>query len=313
MEVKNIKIKIDPKALTPTFTIWVDLEFGHKIEAPISIAGRLLSNDGKVIAYLNENHVNSDNSYGISVLTRENKDITYREKNVNCYYAQLTGSLSHKAIEYIELHREKDNEKAVRLSLDFVVKYIEIPAEPSNIAADYLIRLQVKRSSSNILIQQSDWITNFSPQLGIGNFLLLELQIPDNKIVSEFWKELYERLTLNLKDIETCLRSGDWLKAMIIARKFYDNVKIGDDKKEHAKFKQEFKKLMIKDQHSQQGIDDLHTAIWKLFEFISKYTHDIDKFGNLHPTPVTAKEDAYFAYIIALGLLNLIGRKIIVD
>jgi hypothetical protein len=309
MEVKNTNITIDTQSLTPTFTIRVDLEFGYKVEAPISISGRLLSNDGKVIAFLNEHQVNSDNSYGIAILTREQKDKLYREKNVNSYYAQLTASLTHKAIEHIEIQREKDHEKAVRFNLEFVVKYIDIPAEPPNLAADNLLRLQVKRPYSNIVIKQSDWVKNFSPQLGIGNFLLLELQIPDDKKVTAFWKELYEKLTHNLKDIEICLRSGDWQKTMFFARKFYENAKIGDNKKAHAKFKDEFSKLMTKDQHSQQGIDDLHTAIWKLFEFTSKYVHDKDKEGNLNPLPVSTKEDAYFAYAIALGLLNLIGRK----
>ena len=122
MEVKNTNITLDTQALTPTFSIRVDLEFGHKIEAPISISGRLLSNDGKVIAYLNEYQISSDNYYGISILTREQKDKLYSEKNVNSYYAQLTACLTHKAIEHIELQREKDHEKAVRLNLDFVVK-----------------------------------------------------------------------------------------------------------------------------------------------------------------------------------------------
>lgn len=309
MEVKNTNITIDTQALTPTFTIRVDLEFGHKVEAPVSISGRLLSNDGKVIAFLNEHQVNSDTNYGISILTREQKDKLYREKSVNSYYAQLTANLTNKAIEHIEIQREKDHEKSVRFNLEFVVKYIDIPAEPQNLVADNLVRLQVKRPYSSIAIKQSDWVKNFSPQLGIGNFLLLELQIPDDKKVTEFWKELYAKLTHNLKDIETCLRFGDWQKAMFFARKFYENAKIGDNKKAHAKFKDEFSKLMTKDQHSQEGIDNLHTAIWKLFEFISKYVHDKDKEGNLNPLPVSTKEDAYFAYAIALGLLNLIGRK----
>lgn len=313
MNIKNTNITIDTLALTPTFTIKIDLEFGYNVEAPISISGRLLSNDGKVIAFLNEHQVNSGKSFGISILTREQKDKLCSEKNVDSYHAQLTAIITHKAIEYIELQREKDCEKAVRFSLDFIVKYFVIPVEPKNLAADNLIRIQVDQTFTNIVIKQSDWVNNFSPQLGIGNFLLLELQIPDDKKVSEFWKDLYAKLTHNLKEIETCLRSGDWQKAMFFARKFYENAKIGDNKKAHAKFKDEFNKLMTKDQHSQQGIDDLHTAIWKLFEFISKYAHDKDRDGNLNPLPVSTKEDAYFAYAISLGLLNLIGRKTCAD
>lgn len=309
MEIKKTLIIIDTEALTPTLSIRIDLEFGQKVEAPISISGRLLSNDGKVIAFINEYQISSDNYYGISILTREQKDKLHRDENVIIYNAQLTACLTHKAIEHIEIQREKDPEKAVRFNLDFVIKYISIPTKPTNIAAEDLVRLQLKRLNRKLIINQSDWVIKFAPQLGIGNFLLLELEIPDNKKVTEFWKELYATLTHNLKDIETALRSGDWQKAMFFARKFYENAKIGDSKKAHHKFKDEFNKLMTKDQHSQEGIDDLYTAIWKLFEFISKYVHDKDQVGNLSPLPVTKKEDAYFAYAIALGLLNLIGRK----
>jgi len=309
MNIKNTTIKIDTNALTPAFIVRVDLEFGDIVEAPISISGKLLSSDRKVIAFLSEYHVNSDSSYGINILTREQKDKLYKEKNVKSYFAQLTANLIPKAIEYIEIQREKDLEKAVRFNLDLVVKYIDIPAELSSLSADNLVRIQVNQLYDNVVIKQSDWVKNFSPQLGIGNFLLLELQIPDDKKVNEFWKELYSKLTQNLNDIEICLREGDWQKAMFFTRKFYENSKIGDNKKAHAKFKDEFSKLMTKTQHSQQGIDDLYTAIWKLFEFTSKYVHDIDNEGNLNPLPVSTKEDAYFAYVIALGLLNLIGRK----
>jgi hypothetical protein len=309
MEVTDINISIDTQALTPTLLIRVTLQFGNKLEVPVSIVGKLLSNEGKVIAFLNEYQVSSDKFYGINILTREQKSTIDRERSFDNYCAQLTASLTHQAIEYIEIEREKDHEKAVRFVLNFAIKYLDTPLETTNLATNNLVRLHLKQQSRTLIINQSDWLKDYSAKLGIGNFLLLELQIPDDKKVTVFWKDLYAKLTQNLKDIETCLRSGDWQKAMFFARKFYENAKIGDSKKAHIQFKDEFNKLMTKDQHSQQGIDDLHTAIWKLFEFISKYVHDKDKEGNLNPLPISTKEDAYFAYAIALGLLNLIGRK----
>lgn len=201
--------------------------------------------------------------YENKILTPEQKNKFYRENNVSGYFAQLTVSLTNKAIEYIEIQREKDHEKAARFFIELVVKYIDIPSEQLNLAAENFIRLQVKRKNTSFTIKQSDWINNYSPHLGIGNFLLLELQIPDDKNVTEFWKELYASLTINLKDIETCLRSGDWQKAMLLSHKFYENIKIGDNKKGHAKFKEEFIKLMTKDQHSLEDINNLLKPIYQ--------------------------------------------------
>lgn len=310
MQVKNIKIKIDEQVLSPALTISFDLEFGRKVEVPISITGNLVAQNGKVIAFLNEHQIYNDNSLGIGILTHEQKVANSKLNEIHYYSTQLTACLSPIAIDFIEELREKDREKAVRFSLQIIVKYLLIPAEPHNFLESDFLRLQIMRFNPSYNINQSDWVRHFSPQLGIGNFLLLELQIPDDKNVSEFWKELYGKMAHNLKDVEVCLRSGDWQKAMFIARKFYENAKIGDNKRGHAKFKEEFNKLMAKDQHSQQGIDDLHTAIWKLFDFLSKYAHDLDKEGNNYDiVAIASKEDAYFAYAIALGLLNLIGSK----
>ncbi len=313
MEIKVSNIIVDRQSITPTLIIDVDFEFNSTIEAPLSISGRLLSADNKVISLLNEYQINSDYNLGLRVLTKAEKDKIYREKINSRYFAQLTAVLSTNAIEHIELQREKDQDKSVKFSLNFVIKYLEIFADPQNIATENLFGLQIKRYYKDFIIKHSDWIKSYSQQLGIGKFLLLELQIPDDKKVTELWKELHSNLTQNLKDVENCLRSGDWQKAMFFARKFYENAKIGDNKKVHQEFKNEFSILMTKDQHSEEGINNLLTAIWQLFEFISKYAHEKDRDGNFNLKPIATKEDAYFAYTIGIGFLNLIGRKTSTD
>lgn len=310
MEIKISSVQIDNQAISPALTIGADLEFGYNINAPVSITGRLLSADNKVLSLLNEFHVNKDSSFGLSVLSQAEKDRIYREKEKKHYYVQLTAVLSHKAIEYIETQREKDKEKSVQFSMSFVIKYLDMPVDPQKIIGDDLVRLNVANPSARFEIKQSDWVKNYAPKLGIGNFMLLELRIPEEKVISAFWRELYERLTHNVKYMESSIRSGDWQNTMWGVRKFFEDIKIGDGKPGHKEFKEEFNKLMIKDQHSEEGIKNLYDAIWYFFEFASKYSHDKDKVGNLNPLPVSTKEDAYFAYALAVGLLNLIGRKI---
>ncbi|MCC6372886.1 MAG: hypothetical protein IT236_17915 [Bacteroidia bacterium] len=311
MNIKISKISIETQALTPTLTIWAELEFQREIEIPLSISGRMLSNDGKLLSLLNEYQVHTDTYYELTILSRPAKDKLYRQKNETRYQAQMTAVLNHMALDWIERLREKDHEKSVRFSFDFIVKTMEIPAEPDRLGTnDSFLKLQIKRLFTNEIIKQSDWVNNYAPSLGIGKFLMLELKMPTHINVSKFWSDLYQQLCLNLNDMETSLRSGDWEKTMLHARKFYENIKIGDNKPGNKKFKDEFDKIMGNDLHTKDGIQNLYDALWKLFEFMSKYIHEKDKAGNIQPAPVSKKEDAYLAFTLGVGLLNMIGRKI---
>jgi hypothetical protein len=304
MNIKIAKISLDTQALMPTLTIWAELEFQRDMEIPLSISGRLLSNDGKILSFLSEYHVHTDNYFELGVLSEAIKNERY-------YQAQMTAALNHKALDWIEQQREKDYEKSVRFSFEFIARIMEIPLEPDRLGTtDSLIKLQIKRLSTNSIINQSDWVNKYAPSLGIGKFLLLELQLPSHITVPKFWSELYQQLSTNLTDMEASLRSGDWEKTMFNARKFYENIKIGDNKPGHKKFKDEFDKLMSNDLHTKDGIQNLYDALWKLFEFMSKYIHEKDKAGDLQSAPISKKEDAYLAFTLGVGLLNLLGRKI---
>ncbi len=311
MKKKIVRIEVDRDSVNPALLIRVDLEFGFEFEAPISIKGRLSSSDGKVLSYFDEYKTNSSQNFDLYSLNETDLNKRYNENSTTFYSANLTAVLSSKAIELIENQREKNIDKSVVLLLDLVIKYLDSTIKSRVDESGAIVSLKIEREYEQQVIKQSDWIKNYAPYLGIGDFLLLELPIPSNKKVSDFWKQLYERLVLNLNEMEESIRFGDWYKTMFFARKFFENIKFGDDKPAHKKFKAEFDELMKKDQHSKEGVKNLYDAIWKFFEFVSKYVHDKDKVGNIHPTPVTSKEDAYFAYALALGLLNMIGKKMI--
>ena len=204
--------------------------------------------------------------------------------------------------------REKNQQKDVSLTLHFIIKFIE-EGEPTNNTLPS-IRMQVNDNREFIHIKQSDWIQNFAPVLGIGKYVLLELQIPESVNVKTFWKTMYSKLSDNVHEMELSLRSGDWYKTMTVARRYYENIKLGDNKPGTKKFREEFDKLMIQNDHSKEGLQNLYTAIWQLFEFFSKYIHEKDKEGNHQAMPQSTKEDAYFAYALAVGLLNMIGKKL---
>jgi hypothetical protein len=68
--------------------------------------------------------------------------------------------------------------------------------------------------------------------------------------------------------------------------------------------------LFIEDDHDQESFDDFHGGILKFYSFLSKYKHGKNRKGDFKKYPTPHKEDAYFAYGLGLGLLNLIGAKL---
>jgi len=309
MDIKFQNITIDLQAISPTLTIGLNLEFGYSLEAPISIAGRLISADSKVLSLLNEYQITSESNFGLKPLSKDERYRIWREALNHSYYAQMTATLSPKAIDYIELIREKDHEKSVRFNMDFVVKYLDMPEVKPEIQPDFF-RVNIKRAYLNTVIKQSDWVRDYSPFLGIGNFMLLELTIPDKQEVNSDWKELYDRLTLRVTEMNEAIRVGDWQKAVDRGRQFSDNLKVGKGKEEtQLSFHEGMIKLFEKERHSSEGIQKFLDGIRNFFDYNSKFIHDKDQKGNLNPVLIAKREDAYFIYALSIGLLNLIGKK----
>lgn len=307
MEIKAVSFAIEQNSVIPVLTIFFEVSYELYAEAILSIAGRMLTDDLKVVSHLSENYMVTDNSYTIHEKLSSDPNIQPIAK----WGFHLTAPLSSKGITHIEDQRHNRSDKSVHLNFDLVVKYLSFPeAKSMQVPKRTTFNLKVQRIKSDIWIEQSNWVNTCAPYLEIGNYLLLELRIPDKISINEFWSDLYQALIRNVSEMEGYLRSGDWENVLRTARRFFENIKIGDSKSGHKQFKEEFQKLMIADGHTIAGVDNLHDGIWQLFEFTSKYVHENDKEGNLKPIIVTAKEDAYFAFSICIGLLNLLGRKI---
>lgn len=298
-------IEADSSALEPTLSVHICITYYNWCEVPTYISGKLNSPAGKTIAYLNEFHARNRDFSGLKALfpNQKSNELT-RQKST--YRANLTLPLSHKAIEHIEECREKDGEKAVHFNFKFILKYIEVDSEPGD---NFCLMHKTIEDNGYYKIPQSEWVRKFSPALGIGNFLLLELEIPQDFVVEKFWNDMYKRLSLKLVEIQDTLKNGDWQRSMEKGRQFYEILKIGDGKKANQKFEQELKKLFKRDQHNDEGYQNFIDSHWKLFEYCSKFVHENDKNGEHKPIPIAYKEDAYLVYTLGVGLLNVIGRK----
>ncbi len=317
MEIKIEGVNIDTLSLTPALNIRVNIEYMGDVELPLSVAGKLLVG-GKVCALIGEYSIPSEHSFNLRFVAKEEKEQMYGKGNrhIQTYFANLTVPLSSTAIDYFEATREKTGDKAMIFQFEFIVRYLHTSMTPEELKTMFAFQqtpfmvMVAKNYNLSFSIKQSDWVSKFSPGLGIGNFVLLEFQVPQKHDVVKEWGDLYDKLYERTQDMEQAIRQGDWQKTLTSARRFAENIKIGDDKPAHKWFAENLKELFKNDQHGEEGFNNFLNGIYQFFEFTSKYIHDKDKRANVVPAPIATKEDAYFAYTLCVGLLNIVGKKI---
>lgn len=307
MKIQNTRIEVDPQSINPLLKIRVDLEFPYASEIPVSISGKLCQQNGKILSIITEYELNRDIDFGLKLKTEQEKES--RETAKSRHSVQLSALLTPLAIQSIEEQREKAQNKSAEFYIEFVVKTLSQPATLDKLQGNDLIRLNIVREHSRVSIEQSDWVANFAPKLGIGKFLLLELSIAQND-VTDFWKELTDLLKSNILEMERCIRLGEWKKAIEYSRQFFDGLNIKNNRNTNAPFENKLKEVLLAEQHNDEGINDLLKAIKSLFDFTSKYVHPKDRSGLVKPYPNAGKEDAYLVYTLSIGLFNLITTKI---
>lgn len=307
MKIENTRIEVDTQSINPMLKIQVDLEFPYESEIPISISGKLCQQNGKILSVLTEYELNMDNDFGLTLKTEQERKSKGNSQNRQS--VQLCALLSPLAIQSIEEQREKAKNKSAEFYIEFIIKTLSQPASLDNLQGNDLVRLNIERKPSRIKIEQSDWVDNFAPKLGIGSFLLLELNIAEND-VTDFWRDLTQILKSSILDMERSIRLGEWKKTIEYSRQFFDGLNIKNNRNTGAPFENKLKEVLKAEQHNEEGINDLLKAIKSLFDFTSKYVHPKDKSGILKPYPNAGKEDAYLVYTLSIGLFNLITTKI---
>ncbi len=304
LEIKQPYIYRD--SIAPAISFSVNIVSSYNIEYPYMITGELLCG-GKVVSFL-QPLLENRNEFEIRDILNAEDDKNYREKIKNYFSLMLIAELDEKKIDFIENERQKNVSKSVVMSIRLRIGGIRIPTNEN--MSKFRYKIKVEELSESIEISQNDWLQRFSPYLGIGEFYLVELIKPEPKSSNNIWSDLYETLVKNLNQMEEELKKGDWQRTMEISRRFFENIKIGDKKKGHEKYKEELKKRMQELQFDEEGINNLFDGIWQFFEFTSKFIHEKGKEGNAKPIPNAKKEDAYFVYSLSVNLTNLIYEKI---
>jgi len=175
-----------------------------------------------------------------------------------------------------------------------------------------LKRYLVKYSS---LIPASDWISDFSPNLGLGKHLVVEvpqiLQEINATSVSSDIKVLADRINgaeRIIHEMEDNLMKGEWDLVVEDSRKFWELFK------EDVKGK--IKDLIANSTGISQDYAGKFTqALDNLHEYASSLHHSTEKNKDGGPKVISnvytgGKEDAYLVFLMAVSIYNLLSSKL---
>lgn len=297
------KVSPDTESILPNLEFHI--KFSMAETSVIQGISGVMRVDGKSVGNVFEKYRNHGDNRIIK--------IPYPSQKPYDEYATLRIDLDDRAIQFFENSREKNNERSLIFTLELEFRLLSLPANTDKMLtpSEAFMVMNYKSESLWYQVSQSDWINKFAQQLGIGEFLLVELNIPSPQKTPAKWSELYDRLNLRLWDIKSAITAGDWYKAITKARLFYENLKFGNRHKSDKEFKTELKQMFIDERHSEASFEEFRKLIESFFNFLSKFMHDKDNLnGELNTIPNPSKEDAYMAYTVALAVMNVISSKL---
>jgi hypothetical protein len=257
---------------------------------------------------INTEHVRN-NSSRLELLRNEDFSPEDRKLRLSLY-----AEFSEKIVQFIEDARSKDPQRNVHFQFELIFDVFKSKRNSAggNKHSELGVEQEVEHVSRTI--EHSAWVNNYSQLMGVDKFLLFEYQViqpVQGDVFSARWKEILDRSRMRVAEMEQELKNGQWGKVIESSRMVFDTLKFSKNKKEE---RDELKQLFEANNYSDEGVNDLIESIWSIHEFASKFLHDKPKKpgpeGYLNPVPVAQKEDAYFIYSLAIGLVNMLGVKV---
>jgi len=320
MNIKIIEVLTQSASIRKELIFKCELSFSNKMQLPLVIEGILISDGNKILADIKESP--SDNTRGAIPLMPKNDAEQVRDQTQEyrtTISVNLVAVLSREAILHIEQKRLSNNQKDVVLSLKLRSKYLNTGFDTTKFTQTLtdLIRYDVTILYADVKIPQSDWLKKFSDDLGIGSFLIIEIN--KSKMLNLFnaYKKLgeddLEDFTLRIEKtidkiniMENHIKTGEWEIVMRFAREFFELLRFKKADPLYEKFKTRF----IDRNGTDVGFLDLYKATQGLFEYSSKFIHEKDKQGKMHVKPIAKMEDAYFTFSLCVNVLHLIIGKV---
>lgn len=306
MEFQINNIQINNQAIKPELLIDINLKFYKNTHMPFLIDGVLISEDHKDLATIKEYSSFSNNSINLRSKDQSNNDKGTRN-------ILLHSKLNEYIIDYIESTRQSNKDKDVIFTIKLKVKYFSTTFDSKNSIYQFnLLTYDEKIIQKSYNIPQSEWVKNYAKGLGIGNYVLLEFNHNSITNLEEYFgsqenlrNKLIQAKSI-LADMKSNLVKGEWHLVMTYSRSFFELFKLGSNNSIEPELKQLYKNR----NGSELGFEDFYNAIFYMFQFISKFNHELDKSDNLQIKPTAQAEDAYFTYSTCLNAFYIIKKKI---
>jgi|GEM_PF-3919423 len=307
----QVKLSVNPNSFSPEFKLTVVFEYHRNLESPPMNVSGVLKLDNKTLSRMHEFTNNTDecktihSPFSFGENSNDQNLIKRKKEETDSLYTELYIPLSEQALNAIEKHREK-NQNEVIFSFDFIVTYFS----KSNLLNNQYDEFNKRRAQiSSHHIHQSDWVKNFAPQLGMGNFLLLEFPLINPvKITDDFFLPLQisqEGFMKTLTSMKSNLLKGEWHSVLMEGRKFIEYLYKPDEpvKECLVSLFQESGKL------SDKSFNDFSQIIRNVHSLTSASVHSKDV-QKTYIDPVFHREDAYFVYSLCISLANSILTKL---
>jgi hypothetical protein len=245
MEIKNVKVGPFEKFIFPCLQFYVEIAYTKYDEMIVNIGGYLESDDGKIIAVVNEVLPQILTSIGELWAKESHYSKEFKE---DIYKATLIAILDKKALDYLENSRKRNKKGNVKLILNLHVKFLKSRTsishlhaiDPHSIGLTPKVRLSSGREEigkivvyaydsefiaqspnqwilsgdkspvflelkecplkAEITISSSDWIYDYAPKLGLGEYFVVE--IPKGRmVIQDAWSYI--------EKAEECFRRWD--------------------------------------------------------------------------------------------------------
>ncbi|MBI1225475.1 MAG: hypothetical protein GC192_09595 [Bacteroidetes bacterium] len=233
---------------------------------------------------------------------------------VSSFNVSLTGVLSNKVLNYLEVERNKNIKGDLNFVLKIEVQYLNANFDSitlPNVSSGKLIsihdrgalfEIKYQEVKLGVTIHNSTWIHDFLPVFGLGTYLVFDIP---NPVIVHSKDKLAERLEAAFEAVEKMEEArvkGEWYDVIRHSRQIWELVR--DENK--------ITELLENSAFTEDAIKEFNEMVKHSFEYASKFIHRIPRKNpdNVMPIMNVEKEDALFVYSICVNALNVLATKI---